>query len=92
MQVGDLITYNVGSGRKSLGLVLDRGNRCKPWESLNNGTVYDCVQIMWHHINKLPSQLDMSKMMSKRASPGDIRWYRTKTFSGFSTFFVLSSI
>ena len=92
MQVGDLITYNVGSGRKSLGLVLDVGARHKPWESLNNGPVYDCVQIMWHHINKLPSQLDMSKRLSKRATVGDVRWYRTKTASGSSTFSVLSSI
>ena len=92
MQVGDLITYNVGSGRKSLGLILDRGDRHKPWESLNNGPVYDCVQIMWHHINKLPAMLDMSMRLSKRATVGDVRWYRTKTPSGFDAFYVLSSL
>jgi len=87
-----LITYNVGSGRKSLGLVLDRGDRCKPWESLNNGPLYDCVQVMWHHVNKLPAGLDMSERISNRVSAGDIRWYRTKTASGSSAFSVLSSL
>ena len=92
MQVGDLITYNVGSGKKSLGLILDKDNMRNPWTIGSEEKLYDCVQVIWYYVNKVPAQLDMGKRMSKRASVGDIRWYRIKTISGFSTFSILSSL
>ena len=92
MQVGDLISYNVGSGRKSLGLILDRSDIKKPWTIGSDSELFDCVLVFWCHINKLPAQLDMGKRMSKHAVAGDTRWYRSKTMSGFCTFAVLSSI
>ena len=90
MKVGDLISYNVGSGRKSMGLVLKRDKITKPMSSYKDS--YDSVLIDWCHVNKVPAMLDMSGRMSSYVEVGTSRWYRVKTPSGSDAFKVVSTL